>query len=1706
MLLFFLMCIFILDSHAEPGVSYVGKVTEKVSLRVLENQPSGTLVGKIPVKPGFIYRLNDDLEYFMLNGSTGEVFTKVVIDRENFAEDVIDLVVLSSHPTYPIEVRVTILDENDNSPEFPDSVLNVKWSENAAVGTQYILDTASDADKGINGISTDYKIVSGNTGDKFKLVVTTSPGGEEVYLYLENLQLLDRETLDNYVLNISGQDGGSPPHIGYMTLNITVVDFNDSPPTFDHSEYMVSISENTPGDSSVMQVRATDGDVGSNAEISYFITDDTNQFKINQETGVVKTLHEKLKCKKNICVFTVQAKDHGVPYLTGRAYVTVKLIDENDHSPEITFRYIPATSDYATVNENAQDGTIVSLISVVDKDEGDNGRCSVSIKEGNKLGAFRLEDAFGWSLLKVNKQIDREENSMYNLTILAWDHGEPSRESSANIIIVVNDVNDHTPIFHESEYIAVLSESVPVGSFVASVSATDADTGINAKLSYSIVSGDNHNWFTINTNSGLITTAKELDRETASTIRLNVSVNDGGPSPHISYTKVTIQILDENDEKPKFTEFMYNVTVSESMPPGSVIFTVEAVDLDEGPNGTVTYSFDSDVEMKYPGIFILDSVTGKISTRVLLDRETRDFYSLSVYAKDNGKPPFSSSAIVQITVTDINDNFPIFYPSQYFANVLENLPAGTIVTRVNAFDPDLGLNGKIRYEIIGGSDGKVQIDEDSGIIKTLKSLDREEMPVFKLTVKARDMGGRESTELAIVEVTVTDVHDTPPVFSQKHGYSFSIVEDGERPNIDQFVGSVTATSNLPGASITYSIVMGDQLGIFRIDRNTGVIRTAKPVDREEKDVYSLHIIASDGTVPANINVTVTVQDINDNAPHFKSHSIDVHVYENWPIGHEVYIVQAKDEDRGGNSRITYEITENPNDMFRINSVTGAIFLNKPVLSSAQQVHHLKVKASDHGVPQLSSTVDIVIQVHDVNDHTPIFTKSSYTTSVLESIPVNSRFVAVEAVDEDTGPGGLISYSISAGNDEGKFGIFPDGYLYVKSELDRETRNNYELTITASDHGLTQRHSSTQVIIHVADHNDNAPVFSNDTYTFYIRENQPPDTLLGKVYASDVDLHRNGEVFYSIITRQSDFVIDTLSGEIRSLKMFDREVLVDITESDFYTLEVSAFDNGIHRLRSYATVNIHILDVNDNAPTFEREIYKISVLENVLPETYLLRISATDADSGRNGAVFYDISGGNEEKIFAVEEDTGKVFLAKHLDRERRSQYALQVRARDFGEDVHLSSTASVVIVVQDYNDNAPVFTEEEYHVWVLENVAVGNKVGHVTAIDKDEGKNSIVSYAIISGNQYDHFTIDSVAGDIFLEKSLDYEQQTSYTLNISAADGGMPQQSSHVSFVIHVEDFNDNPPVFSSDPAVRQILEGIPINSAVFTVSATDRDVGKNGQIEYSIVKQEPKGTHFRIDSETGTLYTNADIDHEEHDMFKLLVQARDLAEIEGDRLSVTKLITILVEDVNDNEPKFISMDAAVVPSDAQTNYLVTKVAAEDPDDNDFGELFYEIVDGDREVFQLDQNTGYLYTRSQLSVDVSTYSLNVRASDKAQPPQRKASSSKVTVIVKDGSAPSPEFSQKRYRRSIPENEPIGSSVLSVDMLGNPTDIEFFITNITANGVLQPKLFEVEEKSGLIKTADVLDSERGIEIFLVDVVAVDKRSSRQSVGASQVSDK
>ncbi|XP_011701166.1 PREDICTED: cadherin-related tumor suppressor [Wasmannia auropunctata] len=1734
------------DNTAAMGLTMQSRAVDtRVQLEIREGEPKGTLVGTIPVKPDFTYRFNEPPKEFVLDPETGNIRTTKVLDREALSSDRFDLVVLSSQPTYPIEVRILVLDINDNNPEFPEPSIAVSFSESAVAGTKLLLDAATDRDTPENGVLDNYFIVGSNMSDNFRLQVIGNPTGEMSYLHLETVGKLDREQIEFYSLNICACDRGRPPRLGCLLVNVTVLDVNDNPPVFSQSDYVVALNESAPVGTKVLTVNATDKDLDDNSKLTYYLPDNERKFTIDPETGTITTA-EPLKCPQQrcivvrpggscpkSCVITVYARDHGSPRQDGRTYVTVNLLDANDHDPVIQFNYFPQSVGFASVDENTAKDQIVAAVAVIDDDEGPNGETSVEIRAGNELGHFRLERAAGLNIVRVDGRLDREEIPKYNLTVVATDKGTPPRSATAYLVIHVNDVNDHEPVFQQSEYSAVLSELTPIGSFVASISATDADSGVNARIYYEFSLGNEHRWFTIDRDTGLITTVATLDREVQGSIELRVMAKDGGPNAKYASTHVKITILDENDEAPRFSEKVIAVTLSENTPPYSLVATLTAIDNDQGTNGSVAYSFHPSVSRDYPKTFALDALTGQLTTMVALDREAIAEYRILVIAKDQGTPVQSSTATVVLTLEDINDNSPVFYPSKYLMPISEDVPAGTTIGKVTASDADARENAQVRYTLESGGEGLFVVEERTGVIVLQGSLRAAHKTLYELTISAKDIGDRMAARNAVVEV-IREEDLEHLEFDTYNGYEFRVLEDyGECDSsvssANREIGSVHVTQYGNTGKVSYAIVFGDPKGNFRINENTGVISTAGCLDRERITYYSLQLSARADLAYGQTIVNITVQDVNDNPPRFPrgEWGDEILLRENAAVGQEVCLARARDRDTGANARIVYSLTHNPDGQFRIAENSGIIYLNKPIRAPPGTIFHLEVTATDSGRQPLSAQHQIRVTIEDVNDHTPVFRLTSYETSLPESTPVNERFFSLIAQDVDLGINGRILYSITDGNTENRFGIFPDGQLYVKNALDREERDYYALEVTASDQGKPPRSSVVPVVVHVIDENDNAPQFTNSSFSFHLRENEPPDTFVGKLLATDRDVGRNADLMFLLPANQQDFVVDSRNGFVRSLRMFDRELLAN-NGGNYISLEASVLDNGVNRLSDRVKVTVYITDVNDNMPQFQRLPYWVQVSEGATIGMQLLRVYTTDADEGLNGDVFYSLEDGNQHGHFMIDEATGQITLEKELDRETFDTYVLTVVAHDAGLETRLSSSATVHIEVLDENDNKPRFVDNESEISVLETTPVSTELLRFKATDNDLGPNSELTFAISAGNKRDTFYIDPLTGILSLKRPLDYEELVRYTLNITCSDGGHPRLSSVTSLTVKVIDTNDNSPVFPNTAIVRQIREGIPIRTPIVTITAEDPDSGPNGKVSYSILSQDPQDEvrRFGINSLTGVINTLLPIDREEVDTFNLVVVATDQAQPPSARLSAEKQVIVFVEDINDNAPIFVSMSAVVLPplnagnyQSSTENIQVMQLLARDLDFSTNGLVTYELLRFSvnySDMFQIHRNTGQLVMRLPQSSPKDgplehlsfKYQVGVRATDEAVQAERRSSETYVTLIVpgEDGDDQPIWEHQGKIEGNVYENEPIGTSILRVSARSRRSkiELEYYVTNVTAgDGPQVDRLFDIDTKTGVLSTAAQLDRETGVQWYEVELYAIGIGGTRPSTTSTKV---
>ncbi|XP_026001885.1 cadherin EGF LAG seven-pass G-type receptor 1 isoform X6 [Astatotilapia calliptera] len=845
------------------------------------------------------------------------------------------------------------------------------------------------------------------------------------------------------------------------------------------------------------------------------------------------------------------------------------------------------------------------------------------------------------------------------------------------------------------------------------------------------------------------------------------------------------------NSSPQFQLPNYQVSVRENEPAGTRVITLKANDPDDGEAGRLEYSMEALFDKRSDDFFYIDSQTGSITTIQALDREVKDTHVFKVTVTDNGTPKRSATSYLTVTVSDTNDHTPVFEQNEYRVSIRENVEVGFEVKTVRATDGDAPSNADMIYKIVNADEvnSVFEIDPRSGLVRIRERPDRETRSQYQLIVEANDQGKEPSprSATATVYITVEDENDNYPQFTEKR----YVVQVPENVPVNTKVIQVEATDRDEGnnAKVHYSIISGNVKGQFYIHSPTGVIDVINPLDYEMIREYNLRIKAQDGGRPPLINstgmVVVQVVDVNDNTPMFVSTPFQATVLENVAVGYSVIHIQAIDADSGKNSLLEYRITDTtPGFPFTINNSTGWITVSEPLDREEIEFYTFGVEARDHGTPVRSSSASVSVTVLDVNDNTPTFSEKTYSLKINEDAVVGSSVLTVTAVDRDVNS--MVTYQISSGNTRNRFAITSQsggGLITLALPLDYKLERQYVLTVTASDGTL---YDTAQVFINVTDANTHRPVFQSASYHVSISEDKPVGSTVIVISATDEDTGENARITYVMEDNVPQFEIDPDTGAIVTKMELDYE------DQASYTLAITAKDNGIPQKSDITYVEIIISDANDNAPHFLRDIYQGSVLEDAPVYTSVLQISASDRDSGSNGRVTYTFQGGDDgDGDFHVEPHSGIVRTARKLDRENVHVYNLKAFAVDKGVPP-LKAAVSIHIVVQDINDNAPVFEKDELFIDVQENSPVGSVVAQITATDPDDGTNAQIMYQIVEGNIPEVFQLDIFNGDLTALTDLDYETKTEYVIVVQATSAPLVSRATvHIRLV----DMNDNEPV-----------------------------------------------------------------------------------------------------------------------------------------------------------------------------------------------------------------------------------------------------------------------------------------------------------------------
>lgn len=756
----------------------------QITFRINEELEAGTFIGNIAAESnlgtnsGYSFQIfRDDLAILTLNNTTGELRTAKVIDREVICKNQkncdIDYKVYTNKESVVFEITVTlrIMDINDNTPTFDPPKLTLNLSESLPVDKLFPLKAAVDLDKGDgNGVTT-YEFSPFTSNNINFAINTTRNSDNSLSLNLKLVKTLDRETLDKVELLILAKDNGVPIRTGTLTVSVNVVDENDNKPVFDDEVLNITVTEDIAIGKEIIKLQAVDKDAGKNGEVTYMLAEQQenyilDHFAVDRNSGSL-TVAQKLEYEPGNSQKTivVVATDNGLTPQSSQATVYVTIKDVGNTAPQINLIFFATkiASNVVEVSEGEEKNKAIVSVNVEDTDSGDNGVVSCHLYN-TYFGLETVPNSKNSYKVFIQHILDRETASEHNVTVLCEDGG--GLRSEVSFLVKVKDENDNNPVFSTYVYKKLFKENNTYGAEVITVTATDADTGENGRISY-YVHPDNANEFEAEENTGVIRAKVSVDREKDTEKVFQVLAVDHGNTQRTSTATVQLDLIDINDMKPVFNKQIYEFKVLEGQPSNTYVDQVTATDEDQGDNGKVEYYLLPEHKFGANLAVPFDVVNnGEIKTNMELDRESKAEYQFQVGVRDLGFPSLNNSVTVKVRVEDVNDNTPFFVFPAGDNNSVEafNEVSDKEIATLQGFDMDDGINAQLIYFIVEGNDEEIfSLDPNSGKLYIVKYIHLKEDKVFNLLVSVYDKAQQplSSKENLIVTLRYTNATFMP---------------------------------------------------------------------------------------------------------------------------------------------------------------------------------------------------------------------------------------------------------------------------------------------------------------------------------------------------------------------------------------------------------------------------------------------------------------------------------------------------------------------------------------------------------------------------------------------------------------------------------------------------------------------------------------------------------------------------------------------------------------------------------------------------------------------------------------------------------------------------------------------------------------------------------------------------------------------------------
>ncbi|XP_069624991.1 protocadherin Fat 4-like isoform X2 [Ranitomeya imitator] len=1355
-------------------------------------------------------------KFISIDHSDGIISVNKEIDRETVSLITVEIKATQQNnqlKSADSVVMITILDENDNTPQFSQSTYEASLPENSPSGSIILVLRVTDKDQ--DGLSNGY----------FRTNNTMFKVDKNGVMYFNHGEL-DREATPRINVQVWVFDALFGGLNSSAKVIITITDVNDNNPEFNNLPLRYTIPEGNYTDTSpvlVAKLNVTDLDAGLNGYVTVSTDAESGDksFRVQENGNIFASgpLDREAKDKFEIVLI---ASDRGSPPRKSFADAVIVIQDVNDNVPTFT------KEDYSAdlLLTKAKAGDKIMSVSATDLDIGNNSLISYRFVQPHRGFAINEENGD----IFLTSPVFAISGTNIVIPVIAIDHGSPALSSTASVII---NVSEGETEFVNSNYSFSLLEGMPEGTYVGSVAVT---AGPDVAVMYFVQTYAK--LFSI-TESGTIVTRAILDREEQDSYNVLVTAVDSQDPPNTAAVKVIIAIMDVNDNSPVFSPIInLNVTCLENKN-FLDLDNITATDVDVGKNGAITYSLEND----FDSTFYINSSTGQLMNIKPLDAESTDNYDLKVIARDAGTPPLSSTVLIHVTVQDVDDNSPTFPKMNlYKVTVKENEPPHVLLN-VSAEDRDTGPNAIVLYSFMEVSN-LFYIGEESGSISNLKPLDFEESAEHKLYIVAYNRGNHQPHSTATVIVFVEDVNEDGPMV--EYPVYHIVIWDGEFATGSMIldINAKKENKNMD-EGIHYSISGDNRENLFSIANATGHIFLTKDLPLHSfPEYYVITVTCTDSGKPplsTSVKVFVVISSSNVTVPVFSAEYYNPEPLSNWTAPH-TYLIQIKAFYL--HSSLNYSIQEETaKEYFDIDPSSG-IIRTKKLLNIEDFPRNVTVKAADSQRAWIYSEAIVHVTVISADQYAPVFNNSLKKVTVKEEQSVPTFIAQVQATDNDPGKNGFLTYSIL--NQNHFFTIdATNGMVFATTTFDFENgTHEFEIFISAEDDGIPHKKQGyVTLVIQVLDVNDCEPVFPPHG-DMYVGESAPIGTVIGQITATDEDSGDNAFIVYSLFDEGDQFDVDGLLGNIFVKRQLDHE----IKERSILTL--TAKNNKTAPFYQAKTLlTVYILDENDNAPQFTLQKYFAEIDVKSPVGSSVITVEATDRDEGNNGVVEYSLVSDPSSTYFTFENVRyGKIITAtNHL---KPGLVSLSVVAKDRGSPP-LANTSSVTVNLVNKMKTLPVFSPNEVSTVLRENKPKEEPVFTFSAKNAT-GQN--VTYRIVSGNDKGEFYLDEKNGNLWTTEKFDEDAQPSYNITVEAdtpPDTQGPLSPNMAQLEIIVPDVKEGP-VFEKNIYAATITNTVPPRFPVIKVTAKSRDSMLKPTLTYSLVDQP--GDAFDIDKHTGQI------------------------------------------------------------------------------------------------------------------------------------------------------------------------------------------------------------------------------------------------------------